>query len=85
MPTNSCNAASLSGAAGSATPAMQCLTASRQRALQLLQCTALTTWGQWAVERVQCTATLPGGTTTHCLWIVRQCVAGVAVPTAPKQ
>ena len=33
------------GAVGSATPAMHCLTA----------------WGQWAVELLQCTASLPWG------------------------
>ena len=43
---NSCNALPhCLGAVGSATPAMHCLTA----------------WGQWAVELLQCTAPLPGG------------------------
>ena len=43
---NSCNALPhCLGAVGSGTPAMHCLTA----------------WGQWAVELLQCTATLPGG------------------------
>ena len=53
------------GAVGSATPAMHCLTA----------------WGQWAVERLSCTTTLPGGSgqwnscnaLPHCLgeWAVQ--------------
>ena len=60
---NSCNALPhCLGAVGSGTPAMHCLTA----------------WGQWAVELLQCTAPLPGGSgqciscnaLPHCLGAV---------------
>ena len=37
---------------------MHCLTAWGQWAVQLLQCTASLPWGQWAVELLQCTASL---------------------------
>ena len=40
---------------------MHRLTAWGQWAVQLLQCTASLPWGQWAVELLQCTASLPGG------------------------
>ena len=36
-------------------------TAWGQWAVQLLQCTASLPWGQWAVQLLQCTASLPGG------------------------
>ena len=70
--------ASLSGAVGSATPAMHCLTAWGQRAVQLLQYTAALPGGRWAVQLLQCTASLPGGSgkcnfcnaLPHCLGAV---------------
>ena len=59
---NSCNALlHRLGAVDSATPAMHCLTAWGQWTVQLLQCTASLPWGQWAVQLLQCTASLPGG------------------------
>ena len=59
---NPCNALPhCLGAVGSGTPAMHRLTAWGQWAVQLLQCTASLPWGQWAVELLQCTASLPGG------------------------
>ena len=48
-------------AVGSATPAMHCLTARGQWAVQLLQCTASLPSGQWAVQLLQCSASLAGG------------------------
>ena len=59
---NSCNALPhCLGAVGSGTPAMHRLTAWGQWAVQLLQCTASLPWGQWTVQLLQCTAPLPGG------------------------
>ena len=70
---NFCNALPhYPGAAGSAPPAMHCLTARGQWAVQLLQCTASLPWGQWAVELLQCTASLPLGS--------RQCNSCNALP-----
>ena len=40
---------------------MHCLTAWEQWAVQLLQCTASLPWGQWAVQLLQCTSSLPWG------------------------
>ena len=59
---NSCNAPPQRlGAVGSATPAMHCLTAlgAVDSGTPAMHC--LTAWGQWAVELLQCTASLPGG------------------------
>ena len=59
---NSCNAPPQHlGAVGSATPAMHCLTAlgAVDSGTPAMHC--LTAWGQWAVELLQCTASLPGG------------------------
>ena len=50
------------GTVGSATPPMHCLThglGAVDNATPATQC--LTAWGQWAVELLQCTASLPGG------------------------
>ena len=60
--SNSCNALPhCLGAVGGATSTMHSLTAWGQWAVQLLQCTASLPWGQWAVQLLQCTASLPGG------------------------
>ena len=40
---------------------MHCLTAWGQLTVQRLQCTAPLPGGQWAVQLLQCTASLPGG------------------------
>ena len=54
------------GAVGSATPAMHCLTAWAQWAVELLQYSSsppgLTTSGRWAVELLQCAGPPAGGT-----------------------
>ena len=76
---NSCNALPhCLGAVGSATPAMRCLTAlgAVGSATPAMHC--LTAWGQWAVQLLQCTASLPGGSgqcnscnaLPHCLGVV---------------
>ena len=65
------------GAADSATPAMHCLTA----------------WGQWAVQLLQCTASLPGGSRQcnscnalpHCLWAVGSATPAMHYLTALVQ
>ena len=49
------------GAVGSATPAMHCLTALGAMGSGTLAMHCLTAWGQWAVQLLQCTASLPGG------------------------
>ena len=76
---NSCHALPhCLGAVGGATSTMHGPTASGQRAVQLLQCTASVPWGQWEVELLQCTASLPGGSgqcnscnaLPHCLGAV---------------
>ena len=60
--SNSCHAPPhCLGAVGGATSSMHGLTAWGQWAVQLLQCTASVPWGQWEVEVLQCTASLPGG------------------------
>ena len=59
---NSCNAMPhCLGAVGSATPAMHCLTALGPvgSATPAMHC--LTAWGQWTVQLLQCTASLPWG------------------------
>ena len=75
------------GAVGSATAAMYCLTAlgAVGSATPAMHCP--TAWGQWAVQLLQCTAPLPGGSgqcnscnaLPHCLrqWTVQllQCTA----------
>ena len=72
---NSCNALPHSlGAVGSGTPAMHCLT----------------TWGQWRVQPLQCTAPLPGGsgqcnscdTLPHYLGAVDSATPATHCPTA---
>ena len=76
---NSCNALPhCLGAVDSATPAMYCLTAlgAVGSATPAMHC--LTALGQWAVELLQCTASLPGGSgqcnscnaLPHCLGAV---------------
>ena len=131
---NSCNAPShCPGAVGSATPAMHCLTAWGQWAVQPLQCTApllvgsgqckscnalphclgavdsaapamhcLTALGavgsgnlamQWAVQLLQCTAPLPGGSgqcnscnaLPHCLGAVDSATPAMHCLTALGQ
>ena len=60
--SNSCNALpNCLEAVGSATPAMHCLTAwgAVGSAASAMHC--LTALGQWAVDLLQCTALLPGG------------------------
>ena len=60
---NSCNALPhCPGAVGSGTPAIQCRTAWGQWVVEPLQCTASLPWGQWAVDLLQCFAHQPGGT-----------------------
>ena len=62
------------GALGSGTPAMHCLTA----------------WEQWAVQLLQCTASLPGGSgqcsfcnaLPHCLGAVDSAISAMHYPTA---
>ena len=75
---NSCNALPhCPRAVGSATPAMHCLTA----------------WGQWAVELLQCSAPLPGGSgqrnscnaLPHCLGAVDTVTPAVHRLTAREQ
>ena len=61
-PCNPCNALPhCPGAVGRATPAMHCLTAlgAVGSATPAMHC--LTAWGQWAVQLLQRTASLPGG------------------------
>ena len=53
--------ASLFGAVGSGTPAINCRTAQGAAGNATLAIPCLTTWGQWAVQLLQCTATPPGG------------------------
>ena len=53
-------------------PAIHCLTALGQWAVEPLQCTASLPWGQWAVELLQYTAALPSGS--------RQCNSCNALP-----
>ena len=80
--------ASLSGAVGSATPAIHCRTAWGAVGSATPAMRRIAAWGQWAVERLQRTASLPGGSEQwnscnalpHCLgpeWFV---VLGVQCP-----
>ena len=48
-------------AVGSATPTMHYLTARGNWAVELLSCTVSIPGGQWAVELLQCSTALPGG------------------------
>ena len=49
----------------------------------------LTAWGQWTVQLLQCTASLPGGsgqcnsrtTLPHCLWAVDSATSAMHYPT----
>ena len=59
---NSCNALPhCPGTVGSATPAMHGLTALGAAGSATPATHCLTAWGQWAVQLLQCTASLPGG------------------------
>ena len=73
---NSCNALPHRlGAGGSATSAMHCLTAlgAVGTATPAMHC--LTAWGQWTVQLLQCTASLPLGS--------RECNSCNALPHCP--
>ena len=80
-------------AVGSATPAMHCLTAlgAVDSATPAMHC--LTAWGQWAVQLLQCTASLPGGTghrnscnaLPHCLGAVDSATPAMHCLTALGQ
>ena len=83
------------GAVGSATPAMHCITACGQCAVELLLCTATLSRGSglsnlWAVEFLQHTASLPWGSgqwnsyhpLPHCLGVVGRATPAIHCHTA---
>ena len=81
------------GAVGNATPAMHCLTAWGAVGSGTPAMHCLTAWEQRAVQLLQCTASLPGGsgqwnscnTLPHCLGAVDSATPAMHCPTASGQ